>query len=196
MKNNNLVFWVLISACLAAGFISGWTIKDYVSGNGRFVNMSGGVIRVHDTIKTAMVEYRVIPGREYNIDSIVEALNQSWRDSLKEMYGKGLFEARFSQESNIGKREITLESRIPVDPEAVVTVDEELKLPEVYPKGGFGIIAGLGYDTNAGLSGAFGIRYNILESKYFSLWGAGKGIYLFRNREWLPAINIEAELRL
>jgi len=83
---------------LAAGFISGWTIKECVSGDKGLVDRAGGVIRVHDTIKTGVVEYRIIPGKVFNVDSIVEAVNRAWKDSLDGLYGRGLFEAKFVKE--------------------------------------------------------------------------------------------------
>ncbi len=151
MKNNNLVFGVLLAASLAAGFITGWTIKQCTSGSDYVFYKPGGVVRIHDTIKTRAVEYRIIPGRSYNVDSIVESVNRAWKDSLKSLFGKGLFEAKFVKEDGFGKREVTLESRIPVDPEAEITLDEQLKLPEVYPKRRFGISGGIGYEMNLGL---------------------------------------------
>ena len=80
-------------------------VKECFSGNGGVVYKAGNIIRVHDTIKTKGVEYRIIPGTAYNVDSIVEAVNRAWKDSLKILYGKGLFEAKYTKEDNLGKRE-------------------------------------------------------------------------------------------
>src|ERR1035437_1769617 len=95
MQNNNLVYWVLLSACLAAGFISGWTVKGCFPESKVYTTSAGGIIKVHDTVKTPVVEYKFIPGKEYNVDSLISVVNQFWKDSLKNLYGKGLFEARF-----------------------------------------------------------------------------------------------------
>jgi hypothetical protein len=195
MQNNNLVFWVLLAGCLTAGFISGWTIKECVSGNEGFVNKAGRVVKVHDTIKTPVVEYRIIPGADYNVDSLVNVVNQFWKDSLKNLYGKGLFEAKFTKEDKLGKREFTLESRIPVDPDAEVTLTEELKLPEVYPKRTLGIIAGLCYEVKDDLIASLGLKYYILDYKNFSLSGSAEGKYLVNNFSWHPAVKLETELR-
>jgi hypothetical protein len=181
-------------ACLAAGFISGWTIKECVSRDVGFVNKQGGVIRVHDTIKIRAVEYRIIPGRAYKVDSIVIALNQAWKDSLKNLYGKGKFEAKFAKEDNLGKREITLESRIPVDPEAEIIFTEELKLPEVFPKRRFGICGGAGYEMKNGFAGIVGLKYYVLDFKYLSLTCIAEGRYKISNREWEQRGRIEAEV--
>jgi hypothetical protein len=195
MQNNNLVFWVLLAACLAAGFISGWTIKECVSGNVGFVNKAGGIVRVHDTIKTPVVEYRIIPARDYNVDSLVNAVNQFWKDSLKNLYGKGLFEAKLTKSDKLGKREFTLESRIPVDPFAEITIDEELKLPEVYPQRRFGIYGGVEIRLVNGIAGVLGAKYYILDYKNFSLTGSAEGNYLINKKEWQPVGRIEAEIR-
>jgi len=195
MQNNNLVFWVLLAACLAAGFISGWTIKECVSGNEGFVNKAGRVVKVHDTIKTPVVEYRIIPGADYNVDSLVNVVNQFWKDSLKNLYGKGLFEAKFTKEDKLGKREITLESRIPVDPFAEIIIDEELKLPEVYPRRRFGIYGGVEIRLVNGIAGVLGAKYYILDYKNFSLAGSAERNYIINKKEWQPVGRIEAEVR-
>jgi len=190
MKNNNLVFWVLVLGCLAAGFISGWTIKECVSDGKGFVDRSGGVVKTHDTIKTGVVEYRIIPGTAYNVDSIVDAVNRAWKDSLKSLYGKGLFESKFTKEDNLGKREITLESRIPVDPKAEVTLTEELKLPEVYPVRRFGLFGCAAYGSKPGFEGSVGVRYYVMDFKNFSVSGSAEGKYEVNNLSW------HAEVRL
>jgi hypothetical protein len=195
VKNNNLVFYVLVAACLAAGFISGWTIKECVSEKVGFVDRAGGVIKVHDTIKTPLVEYRVIPGKGYNVDSIVYVVNRAWKDSLKNLYGRGLFEAKFSQQDNLGKREITLDSRIPVDPEAEVTIDEELKLPEVYPIRNFGIYAGLSYEVKNEITAHVGLKYYVLDFRNFSLSGFVGSKYLLSSKTWIYSGKIEGEVR-
>jgi hypothetical protein len=146
-------------------------------------------------MKVPQVEYRIIPGTEYNIDSLTEVINKSWKDSLKELYGKGLFEAKFVKEDKTGKREITLESRIPVDPEMGIIIDEELKLPEVYPKRRFGILGGVAFELRDGIAGHVGVKYYVLDFKHFSLAGSAEGRYLLSNRTWEPRGRIEAEVR-
>jgi hypothetical protein len=195
LNNNNLVPWVLLAGCLLAGFISGWTIKEYESRNNVYTYSGGPIVRIHDTLKVPLVEYRIIPGTEYDVDSVIEAVNIFWKDSLKELYGKGLFEARFVKEDNIGKKEITLESRIPVDPEAKVIVDEQINLPEIYPVRKIGIFGGAGYENKNGFAGSVGVKYYVLDYKYFSLSGIAEGKYCVNNFSWHPAIKLETELR-
>jgi len=195
MKNENLVFWVLLAGCLAAGFISGWSVKDWTSGRENIVYTSGGIVKVHDTIKTPILDYRVIPGRDYNVDSLVDVVNQFWKDSLKNLYGKGLFEAKFNNQSDLGKEEITLESRVPIDPEAEVTLTEEYKLPGVYPERRFGINAGIGYELQKGFSGTVGVKYYVLDYKCFSLACLAGGRYFVCNKVWIGNGGVEAEIR-
>lgn len=195
MKNNNLVFWVLLAACVVSGFIIGWTIKECATDKKNYVNSPGGVVRLHDTIKARAVEYRIIPGRVYNVDSLIESTNKIWKDSMKQLYGKGLFEAKFSKEDKLGKREITLESRIPVDPEAEIIFDEQLKLPEVYPKRRFGICGGMGYEMKNGLAGFVGLKYYLTDHKNFSILCLAEGRYLISSKEWEPRGRIEAEVK-
>ena len=202
MKNNNFVFYVLIFACLAAGFITGWTIKQCTSGSDYVFYEPGGVVRIHDTIKTRAVEYRIIPGRSYNVDSIVESVNRAWKDSLKSLFGKGLFEAKFVKEDGFGKREVTLESRIPVDPEAEITLDEQLKLPEVYPKRTFGIFGGLAYEMKPGFAGTIGLKYYLLDFRHLSVSCSAEGTFPLvkagqggcYTNTWDPKLKLLAEL--
>jgi len=195
MNNSNLVSWVLLAGCLLAAFLSGWAIKDSESSNRDFAHTGGPIIRIHDTLKVPLVEYRIIPGMEYNVDSIIEQVNQFWKDSLKEIYGKGLFEAKFVKEDNTGKREIEVESRIPIDPEAKVTIDEAIKLPEVYPKRTFGINAGLCYEMKNKITGLIGLKYYLLDYRYFSFTGILEGRYSVNNLGWNPAVRVETEVR-
>ena len=195
MKKSNLVFWVLLMGCLLAGFLSGWTIKDCGYKNKDIVYTGSSVVRIHDTMKVPLVEYRIIPGTEYNVDSLIEMVNQFWKDSLKELYGKGLFEARFVKADKVGKREIMLESRIPVDPEAKVTLTEELKLPEIYPKRSFGIIGGVGYAIKNYITGTLGLKYYVMDYKYFSISTSAGGRYSIAGKTWSTVGGIEAEVR-
>ena len=192
MHNNTLFFYLLFFSSLLAGFISGWTLKDCSTGSGNAIYKSAGVIKLHDTILTPLVRYKIIPGRKYNVDSILESINTSWKDSLKNLYGKGMFETKFTKENKLGIREITFDSRIPVDPEAVITIDEQLKLPEVYPKRTFGIFAGLNYEAKNNLMGSFGLKYYLLDFHNFSL----ECKYLIMFKTWSSIASIEAELRL
>jgi hypothetical protein len=196
MQNNNSVFWLLLLATLTAGFISGWTIKESTSDTKGYINTSGLFVKVHDTIQTPGIEYRIIPGKSYNVDSIVNSLNQFWKDSLKNLYGKGLFESKFTKEDQLGKREISLTSRIPIDPEAGITFDEQLKLPEVYPKRTFGIFAGLSYELRNEIAGSVGLKYYLLDFRNFSLSLSAKGNYLITNKQWYPCLKLETELKL
>ena len=192
MNNNNLILWVLMSGILLSGIISGWAIRD-CGAEKNFSYSCSPVVRIHDTLKMPLVEYRIIPGYVCDVDSIIEMVNNFWKDSLRELYGRGLFEARFVKEDNAGKREITLESRIPIDPAAELRLDEELKLPEVYPKRRFGIAGCFSYERNE-LAGKAGVRYYLLDYRNFEVAVTVLGKYLFGTGVWRPGLEVAAEI--
>src|ERR1035438_10458091 len=107
MQNNKWLYLSLVFALLLTGFIIGWVAKPSETVKDPYL------VKIHDTLKTTSVQYKIIPGTDYNIDSLITVINQFWKDSLKNMYGKGLFEAKYSKADALGKREYTLASRIP-----------------------------------------------------------------------------------
>jgi hypothetical protein len=179
MQNNKWLYLSLVFALLLIGFIIGWTTKP--SGKQK----ESISIKIHDTLKTTSVQYKIIPGTDYNIDSLITVINQLWKDSLKNMYGKGLFEAKYSKEVELGKREYTLASRIPIDPESQLTVDESF----TFPKRTFGLIGSIGYLASLGL------KYYIVDTKHFSLSGLVSGDYQLLKKEWSPNARLELEYK-
>jgi hypothetical protein len=180
MQNNKWLYLSLVFALLLAGFIIGWTTKP--SGKVK----ESYAIKIHDTLKTTSVQYKIVPGTDYNIDSLITVINQFWKDSLKNMYGKGLFQAKYSKEDAQGKREYTLESRIPLDPESQLIVNESF----TFPKKTFGLIAGI----NTYLVGSFGLKYYFIDHKNYSLSGYASGDYEFVKKSWTPNAKIELEI--
>src|ERR1035438_4474064 len=108
MQNNKLIMWLILAA-IVIGFITCWFTKPAGS------KTEYQTIKIHDTLKTSTTTYKLLPGVTYNIDSLTTSINQFWKDSLKTLYGKGLFQAKYSKEDAMGKREYTLDSRIPID---------------------------------------------------------------------------------
>src|ERR1035441_1017370 len=133
MQKNNILWWTMVIALLLAGFIIGWTTKP----SGKVKETCS--IKIHDTLKTSSIQFKIIPGTDYNIDSLITVINQFWKDSLKNMYGKGLFESKFSKSDDLGTRSYTLASRIPLDPESQLIVDEYF----TFPKRTFGLLGSL-----------------------------------------------------
>ena len=181
MQNNKWLYLSLVFALLIIGFIIGWTTKPTGTQKESYS------IKIHDTLKTTSVQYKIVPDTDYNIDSLITVINQFWKDSLKNLYGKGLFQAKYSKEDAQGKREYTLSSRIPLDPESQLIVDESF----VFPKKTLGIIAGI----NTGLVGSVGLKYYIHDSKHFSFTGIVSGDYLLDKKFWQPCARIELEYR-
>jgi hypothetical protein len=175
MQINTSLFWSLALSLLLTGFITGWVIKS-----NNIPQPNNQVIRIHDTLKSTTIAYKTIPGQSFNVDSLTFAINTLWKDSLKTLYGKGLFEAKFNKEDKLGKREFTLESRIPIDPEANLVIDEQFALPSIYPKRTFGIYAGLGITTVNNITGTLGIKYYILDYKNFSLTSSVGALFPLR----------------
>src|SRR5664280_1337948 len=175
MQNNKWLYLSLVFALLLAGFIIGWTTKP----TGK--QKESLSVKIHDTLKTTSVQYKIIPGTGYNIDSLISVINQFWKDSLKNMYGKGLFESKFSKTDNLGKRDYTLTSRIPLDPESQLIVDESF----VFPKRTFGLVASLGSSTS------FGLKYYMVDNRKLSLTGFLLEGYLFNDKCCKPNIGIE-----
>src|SRR5664280_1353168 len=155
MQNNKWLYLSLVFALLLAGFIIGWTTKP----TGK--QKESLSVKIHDTLKTTSVQYKIIPGTDYNIDSLITVINQYWKDSLKNMYGKGLFQAKYSKQDAQGKREYTLASRIPLDPESQLTVDESF----TFPKKTFALVGSIGNST------ALSIKYYLHDSPKFSFSG-------------------------
>jgi hypothetical protein len=177
MQTNNWLYWSLIFALLLTGFIIGWTTKPTETVKDPFT------IKIHDTLKTTSVQYKIIPGADYNIDSLITTLNQFWKDSLKNMYGKGLFESKFTKSDALGKREYTLASRIPIDPESQLIIDESF----VFPKKSFALIGSIGY------SASLGLKYYVLDTKNISISGFVLCEYLLDKKLWQPNAKIELE---
>ena len=182
MQKNNILWWTMVIALLLAGFIIGWFCH---SSDVRHSSEGGNLITIHDTLKTTSVQYKIIPGTDYNIDSLVTVINQFWKDSLKNIYGKGLFQAKYSKEDALGKREYTLASRIPQDPESQLIINESF----VFPKKTIGLIGSIGY------SAALGIKYYIIDCKSISLSGLFSGDYLLDKKTWIPNARLELELK-
>jgi hypothetical protein len=103
------------------------------------------------------------------------------------MYGKGLFESKFSKTDNLGIRNYTYTSRIPLDPESSLIIDEDIK----YPKRTLSLLAGM----NTGLIGSIGLKYYMIDSKCISLSGIFSGDYLIDKKTWSPCGKLELEMR-
>jgi hypothetical protein len=103
------------------------------------------------------------------------------------MYGKGLFESHFSKSDDLGTRSYTLASRIPLDPESQLIIDEDIKIP----KRSFGLFIGL--NTNA--VGNVGLKYYVLDKKCFSLVGFMSGEYMINKKLWSSNAGIELEYK-
>src|SRR5664280_1628952 len=164
MPKTNLLWWTLVIALLLAGFILGWAVKPSDTVKESYA------VKIHDTLKTTSVQYKIIPGADYNIDSLITTINQFWKDSLKNMYGKGLFESKFSKTDDLGVRNYTYTSRLPPDPQSSLIIDESF----TFPKKTFGLIGSIA--TN--LSASLGLKYYIHDSKHFSFTGIVSGDYL------------------
>jgi hypothetical protein len=179
MQNNKWLNLSLVFALLLAGFIIGWTAKP--SGKQK-ESMS---VKIHDTLKTTSVQYKIIPGTDYNIDSLITVINQFWKDSLKNMYGKGLFESKFSKTDDLGSRNYTYTSRLPPDPAASLIVDESF----VFPKKTFGLIGSISTSVSLGM------KYYVVDTRKFSLSGFVFEGYVFNDKCWKPNIGIECEYK-
>jgi|ERR1035437_4718416 hypothetical protein len=179
MQKNNMLWWTMVIALLLAGFIIGWTTKP--SGK----QTESRTIKIHDTLKTTSVQYKIIPGTDYNIDSLITVINQFWKDSLKNIYGKGLFQAKYSKEDAQGKRDYTLSSRIPLDPESQLTVDESF----VFPKRTIGLLGSIGSSCSLGL------KYYLHDSQRYSITGQIGYEYLFAIKDWNYSARFELEYK-
>jgi hypothetical protein len=178
MQNNKNILWLIIAAIII-GFITGWFLKPAGS------RTAYQTIKIHDTLKTSTTTYKILPGVNYNIDSLTTAINQFWKDSLKTLYGKGLFESHFSKSDDLGTRSYTLASRIPLDPESQLIIDESF----TFPKRTFGLVGSLGS------SASLGLKYYVLDSKNLSLSGFVLEGYVFNDKCWKPNIGIECEYK-
>jgi hypothetical protein len=177
MQNNKLITGLILAAIII-GFITGWFTKPA----GSVTNYQ--TIKIHDTLKTSAVSYKILPGVNYNIDSLTNSINQFWKDSFKTLYGKGLFQAKYLKEDELGKREYTLSSRIPLDPESQLIVDESF----IFPKKTFSLVAGIGY------SASLGLKYYVLDKKNLSLSGFISEGYIFNKKCWDSKIGLELEI--
>ena len=179
MQNNKWLLLSLVFALLIIGFIIGWATKP--SGKQK-ETMS---VKIHDSLKTTSVQYKIIPGTDYNIDSLITVINQFWKDSLKNLYGKGLFESKFSKTDDLGKRDYTLTSRIPLDPESQLIVDESF----TFPKKTFALVGSLGS------SASLGLKYYLNDSPKFSFSGQFGGEYKFVIKDWNYNARLELEYK-
>jgi hypothetical protein len=180
MQKNKWLLLSLVFAILIIGFIIGWSAKPVGKQTG------SGTIKIHDTLKTASVQYKIIPGADYNIDSLITVINQFWKDSLKNIYGKGLFESRFSKSDDLGTRNYTYTSRLPPDPQSSLIIDEALK----YPKRTLSLLVG----TDTRLQRSIGLKYYVIDSKHISLSGIFSGDYLADKKTWSPCGKVELEI--
>jgi len=180
MQYNKELLLSLIFALLIIGFIIGWSVKPSGKQTG------SGIIKIHDTLKTTSVQFKIIPGISYNIDSLITVINQFWKDSLKNMYGKGLFEAKYSKEDELGKREYTFASRIPLDPESQLIINESF----VFPKRTFALVGSIGNSTSLCL------KYYLHDSPKLSFSGQVGYEYLFAIKNWNYCARFELEYKL
>ena len=178
MQNNKLILWLIIAA-IVMGFITGWFTRPAGS------KTAYQTIKIHDTLKTSTTSYKILPEANYNIDSLTTAINQFWKDSLKSIYGKGLFESHFSKSDDLGTRSYTLASRIPLDPESQLIIDESF----TFPKRTFGLVGSLGS------SASLGLKYYIHDSPKFSFSGQFGGEYKFAIKDWNYNARFELEYK-
>ena len=178
MQNNKFILWLIVAA-IVIGFITGWFTKPA----GSVTNCQ--TIKIHDTLKTSTVSYKLLPGVNYNIDSLISVVNQFWKDSLKSLYGKGLFQSHFSKSDDLGTRTYTLDSRIPIDPESQLIIDESF----TFPKRTFGLIGSLGS------SASLGLKYYFHNSPKFSFSGQFGGEYKFAAKDWNYNARLELEYK-
>ena len=178
MQNNKLILWLIIAAIII-GFITGWFTRPA----GSVTNFQ--TIKIHDTLKTSAISYKFLPGVNYNIDSLTNSINQYWKDSLKTLYGKGLFQSRFTKSDDFGTRSYTLTSRIPLDPESQLIIDESF----TFPKRTFGLFGSLGN------SAALGLKYYFHDSPKFSFSGLLGGEYKFASKDWNYNVRLELEYK-
>ena len=180
MQKNNILWWTMVIALLLAGFIIGWTTKP----SGKVKETCS--IKIHDTLKTSSIQFKIIPGTDYNIDSLITVINQFWKDSLKSIYGKGLFESTFSKVDDFGKREYTLDSRIPIDPQSQLTFDESF----VFPKRKFGLVGSIGSSC------ALGLKYYLHDSQRYLITGQVGREYMFSIKGCNYYARLELEIKI
>jgi hypothetical protein len=102
------------------------------------------------------------------------------------MYGKGLFEAKYSKEDELGKREYTFASRIPLDPESQLIINESF----VFPKRTFALVGSIGNSTSLCL------KYYLHDSPKLSFSGQVGYEYLFAIKNWNYCARFELEYKL
>src|ERR1035437_4472606 len=176
MQNNKLIKWLILAA-IVIGFITGWFTRPAGS------KTTCQTVKIHDTLKASSVSYKILSGVNYNIDSLTNSINQFWKDSLKTLYGKGLFQANYLKEDELGKREHTFSSRIHLDPDSQLIIDEAF----IFPKKTFSLVAGIGY------SASLGLKYYLLDTRHLSLSGHISGDYEFVKKKWSPNAKLELE---
>lgn len=180
MKYNKII------AILLAGIVIGWFLPHCHSGSISNSGGSGKLITIHDTLKVSEVKYKILPGTDYNIDSLINVINQFWEDSLKNTYGHGLFETKFTKTDSLGIRNYTISSRIPPDPELTLTVDEMIK----FPKRIFGLIGSIGNSTSLGL------KYYLHDTQKYSVTGQVGSEYLFATKGLNYYARFELEIKI
>jgi hypothetical protein len=178
MQSNKLIKWLILAA-IVIGFITGWFTRPAGS------KTTCQTVKIHDTLKTSALSYKILLGVNYNIDSLTNSINQFWKDSLKSLYGKGLFQAKYLKEDELGKREYTFSSRIPLDPESQLIIDESF----TFPKRTFGLVGSLGS------SASLGLKYYFHDSPKFSFSGQFGGEYKFAVKDWNYNARLELEYK-
>jgi hypothetical protein len=178
MKIKNLIPVLLI------GIIIGWFLPHFNSCTNKNSLERGNSITIHDTLKVPTVQYKILPGADYNIDSLINVINQYWKDSLKNMYGKGIFEAKYSKEDMLGKRDYILSSRIPIDPQSQLTIAESF----IFPKRTLSLVGSIGS------SAALGLKYYLHDSQKYVLVGYVGEEYQFINNVSTTNARLELEV--
>jgi hypothetical protein len=172
-------------ALLIIGLIIGWFIPDCHSHGYNTPITADQLITIHDTLKVPAIQYKILPGTDYNIDSLVNVINQFWKDSLKNSYGHGEFETRFTKTDNHGTRNYTYTSRIPPDPASRLIVDESF----IFPKRTFGLVGSLGS------SSAISLKYYLHDSPKYSFSGQLGYGYTVSLKDWNYCARFELEYK-
>jgi hypothetical protein len=150
---------------------------------------------IHDTIQTKPPEFKPDMSVKFNVDSLTEAINQFWKDSLQELYGRGYFIASGEGLTEYGNYEYQFKSRIPVDPEGQFIFDGNFVLPEIYPPSTVGIFGGVEnrFDRNIRLFA--GLKYYFIDTRHFQVYGSGEVNYLLQDKRWDGSIKASVELK-
>jgi hypothetical protein len=172
-------------ALLIIGIIIGYFIPDCHSRQNANTQTAGQLVTIHDTLKIPAVQYKILSGTDFNIDSLVNVINQFWKDSLKNTYGHGQFETKFTKTDDHGTRNYTYTSRIPPDPASRLIVDESF----IFPKRSFGLVGSLGNLY------ALSLKYYIHDSPKFSLCGQFGYGYTVSLKDWNYCARFELEYK-